>query len=65
MISAAISTLGLSLLRKRGREGAGAALMAAAVGLSFLNLHHFLMDGRVWKLRKPEVGKVMMQPATT
>lgn len=36
MISAALSTLGLSLLRKRGREGAGAALVAGAVGLSLL-----------------------------
>jgi membrane protein len=36
MISAALSTVGLSLLRKRGREGAGAALLAGAVGLSLL-----------------------------
>ena len=36
MISAALSTLGLSLLRKRGRGGAGAALLAGAVGLSLL-----------------------------
>jgi membrane protein len=36
MMSAALSTLGLSLLRKRGREGAGAALLAAAAGLSLL-----------------------------
>lgn len=36
IISAALSTLGLSLLRKRGREGAGAALLAGAVGLSLL-----------------------------
>jgi membrane protein len=36
MVSAAFSTLGLSLLRKRGREGAGAALLATAVGLSLL-----------------------------
>ncbi|HEX8839334.1 MAG TPA: YihY/virulence factor BrkB family protein [Sphingomicrobium sp.] len=36
MVSAALSTLGLSLLRKRGREGAGAALLAGAVGLSLL-----------------------------
>jgi membrane protein len=36
MASAALSTLGLSLLRKRGREGAGAALLATAVGLSLL-----------------------------
>lgn len=34
MASAALSTLGLSLLRKRGRRGAGAALIATAVGLS-------------------------------
>jgi membrane protein len=34
MLSAALSTLGLSFLRKRGREGAGAALLATAVGLS-------------------------------
>src|SRR5690242_4553185 len=37
MASAALSTLGLSLLRKRGREGAGAALLATAVGLSLWN----------------------------
>ena len=36
MISAALSTLGLSLLRRRGREGAGAVLLAGAVGLSLL-----------------------------
>jgi membrane protein len=36
MVSAALSTIGLSLLRKRGREGAGAALVAGAVGLSLL-----------------------------
>jgi membrane protein len=36
MISAALSTIGLSLLRKRGRAGAGAALIATAAGLSLL-----------------------------
>lgn len=36
MISAALSTLGLSLIRKRGKESAGAALLATAVGLSLL-----------------------------
>jgi membrane protein len=36
MISAAMSTIGLSLLRKRGREGAGAALLATAAGISLL-----------------------------
>jgi membrane protein len=36
MVSAALSTLGLSLLRKRGREGAGAALLVTAAGISLL-----------------------------
>jgi len=36
MTSAALSTLGLSFLRKRGREGVGAAMLAGAVGLSLL-----------------------------
>ena len=36
MVSTALSTLGLSLLRKRGREGAGAALLATAAGISLL-----------------------------
>ena len=36
MLSAVISTLGLSLLRKRGKAAAGAALLATAAGLSFL-----------------------------
>lgn len=34
--STVLSTFGLALLRKRGREGAGAALVAGAVGLSLL-----------------------------
>ena len=36
MVSATLSTLGLSLLRKRGREGIGAVMLAGAVGLSLL-----------------------------
>jgi membrane protein len=36
MISSALSTVGLSLLRRRGREAAGAALLAGAVGLSLM-----------------------------
>ena len=36
MASAALSTVGLSLLRKRGRAGAGAALLATAVGISLM-----------------------------
>jgi hypothetical protein len=36
MLSAALSTIGLSMLRKRGKQGAGAALVAGAVGISLL-----------------------------
>jgi membrane protein len=36
MISAALSTLGLSMLRKRGRAGVGTALLATAAGISLL-----------------------------
>lgn len=36
MISSALATAGLALMRKRGRTGAGAALLATAAGLSLL-----------------------------
>lgn len=36
MISAALSTIGLSMLRKKGRGRAGAALVAGAVGLALM-----------------------------
>jgi membrane protein len=36
MISSALSTVGLAMLRRKGREGAGAALLTTAVGLSLL-----------------------------
>ena len=36
MISAALSTFGLSLMRKRGRERAGAVLLVTAAGISLL-----------------------------
>ena len=36
MISAILSTIGLSMLRKRGKTFAGATLLATAAGLSFL-----------------------------
>ncbi|HEX5259402.1 MAG TPA: YihY/virulence factor BrkB family protein [Sphingomicrobium sp.] len=39
MVSAVLSTLGLSLLRKRGKAGAGVALVATAAGLSLLKRH--------------------------
>lgn len=36
MLSSALATTGLAMLRKRGRTGAGAALLATAAGLSLL-----------------------------
>jgi hypothetical protein len=36
MVSAILSTVGLSLLRRRGRAAAGTALLGTAVGLSLL-----------------------------
>jgi membrane protein len=36
MVSSVLSTAGLALLRRRGREGAGAALLAAAAGIALL-----------------------------
>ena len=36
MVSAALSTVGLSLLRKRGKALPGAALLATAAGLSLI-----------------------------
>ncbi len=32
-----------------------------AVIYSFVNLHHFLLDGEIWKLRKPEVGNTLFE----
>jgi len=36
MVAAALSTFGLSMLRRRGQAIAGTALLAGAVGLSLL-----------------------------
>jgi hypothetical protein len=36
LFSSVLSTAGLALLRRRGRTGAGAALLATAAGLSLL-----------------------------
>lgn len=48
-------------------SGLGLAEMglATAVVLSFVNLHHFIMDGRIWRLRKQEVRQVIMQPSVS
>lgn len=36
-------------------------LLAQAVVITFINLHHFFIDGAVWKLKRPDVG----QPLTS
>lgn len=33
---------------------------AWAVIASGVSLHHFLLDGEIWKLRKPEIGKLLV-----
>lgn len=30
--------------------------LASAITVSFLNIHHFVLDAAIWKLRRPEVG---------
>lgn len=41
--------------------GLANAMLSAAVIHSFINLHHFLLDGEIWKLRKPEVGNLLVR----
>jgi tetratricopeptide (TPR) repeat protein len=39
--------------------GAGLALLVASV----VNLHHFVLDGAIWKLRDGRVARVLLRPA--
>ncbi len=39
---------------------AGDALVASAAATSFVNLHHFLLDGRIWRLRERRVVQSMV-----
>ncbi len=39
--------------------GAGSFGLMSAVMTCFLNLHHFILDGAIWKLRKPEVSRAL------
>jgi hypothetical protein len=39
-----------------GRALGGSGPIVAAAVLSFINLHHFLMDGRIWRLRERRVA---------
>lgn len=40
--------------------GVSSLFFANAVIISFINLHHFILDGEIWKLRKPEIRKVLI-----
>jgi len=37
------------------RLGVGSAGIVGAVVISMVNLHHFILDGAIWKLRQPDV----------
>ncbi|HVU53238.1 MAG TPA: hypothetical protein VHL80_21285 [Polyangia bacterium] len=37
--------------------GSPRADVAAAAVISAINLHHFLMDGRIWRMREPKVAR--------
>jgi hypothetical protein len=49
---------GLSLL-VQGPDAARTFMATAAV-ISFVNLHHFLLDGRIWRLRERRVVQSMI-----
>ncbi|MBX9666502.1 MAG: hypothetical protein K2X93_02740 [Candidatus Obscuribacterales bacterium] len=36
-----------------------------AIVYSFVNLHHFLLDGEIWKLRKNDIGKAIAPSGST
>ena len=40
-----------------GRAWAGEGPVVAAAVIAFLNLHHFLMDGRIWRLRERKLAE--------
>jgi hypothetical protein len=43
----------------RGADAAS-SLVAAATVMTFVNLHHFLLDGRIWRLRERRVVQTMI-----
>jgi hypothetical protein len=47
---------GASLLLGHGRDAADALVIAAAL-TTFVNLHHFLLDGRIWRMREKQVAQ--------
>ena len=50
--------VGLPLLLRS--MGMGSRALVGAVVLSVLNLHHFVLDGAIWKLRSPAVAKPLV-----
>jgi hypothetical protein len=50
---------GLLILFVSGRSSVETATAAAAV-ISAINLHHFLMDGRIWRLRERRVAQAFV-----
>ncbi|HVV49186.1 MAG TPA: hypothetical protein VHO06_05985 [Polyangia bacterium] len=42
-----------------GSPDAARALIVTAAVASFVNLHHFLLDGRIWRLRERRVAQTM------
>lgn len=40
--------------------GAGPRILVTAVVISILNLHHFILDGAIWKLRSPTVRQPLL-----
>lgn len=42
----------------------GDPLLVSAILISFLNVHHFLMDGRIWRLRERKVVESFLAPTT-
>jgi hypothetical protein len=49
---------GLFAFFGHGRSSADTFLITAAIA-SFVNLHHFLLDGRIWRVRERRVAQVM------
>ena len=59
LYAAVVLLLGLAVnpgLFALGRAVGGSGPIVAAAVLSFVNLHHFLMDGRIWRLREQRVA---------
>jgi hypothetical protein len=40
-----------------------APLVVGNVVATFINLHHFVLDARIWRLRDPSVSAPVLQPA--